>query len=182
MENVSSYRCRVEVRKKLPGCEHSAMIPCHRDPGNFTCSEPCGGALQCCSKTCKNTCFACQRVTRERTEKLIGRVQRTFHVAHPCDRTLYCEHKCGLDCSKDHECNTSCSGTCRQQCVHHKCPKPCSEPCAPCMEPCTWTCWHMQCPVLCGSVSSTFATSFNSSLLYFRYVPDYLVTSLAWRL
>ncbi|KXN82337.1 NFX1-type zinc finger-containing protein 1 [Leucoagaricus sp. SymC.cos] len=156
LEDLGSIKCHERVRKRLPGCEHTAITACHRDPSSVRCLEPCGQPLQCCTKTCKSACSSCRSLTIHHTaSQTTGRIARSHHTAHPCERMLYCEHKCGLDCHpKDQNCNPSCQQTCRQQCVHHKCPKPCSEPCSPCMEPCTWSCAHLSCPVLCGSICS----------------------------
>lgn len=154
LEKLQTVKCQKQVVKKLPGCEHSAATACHRDPSTVSCMEQCSGTLPCCTKTCKATCSSCRSLTIQQTPvQTIGKVARTHHTEHPCERLLYCEHKCGIQChSKDTDCNSSCRQPCRQQCEHHKCPKPCSEPCAPCMEPCSWLCAHMACPVLCGSV------------------------------
>ncbi|KAH9887903.1 hypothetical protein C8Q73DRAFT_808008 [Cubamyces lactineus] len=148
LEALSTIKCQTTVRKQLLYCEHVAMMPCHRDPGSVLCESLCKGNLQCCSKQCKSSCGSCQTLnTRGDT-----RVKRLHHQPHPCERLLYCQHKCGIACSSEHECNIKCKEPCRQQCVHHRCPKPCSEPCAPCMEPCVWSCPHFVCPVLCGSI------------------------------
>ncbi|KZT65176.1 hypothetical protein DAEQUDRAFT_539533 [Daedalea quercina L-15889] len=157
MEKLVSVKCQKLVPKRLPHCEHMTTTQCSKDPATIECSNPCGGMLSCCSKTCKSTCSDCQRHTLRLGGDKAGvrdRIARTQHRPHPCDRPLYCQHTCGLDCSQDHHCNTKCKQACRQDCVHHKCPKPCSEPCAPCMEPCPWSCAHQSCPVACGSICS----------------------------
>ena len=152
MENLASVLCTENVRKQLPGCEHSAIMPCHKDPDSVRCHEPCRGALSCCSRTCKAHCGDCQTITRQTMENAPRKISRIHHQAHLCERTLYCQHKCGLACSQDHQCNSTCKEKCRQQCSHNHCKQPCSVPCAPCMEPCMWQCEHASCPVLCGSV------------------------------
>lgn len=157
LEDLESFKCDEQVRKRLPGCEHTAAVPCHQDPSTVWCLEPCAQPLQCCTKTCKSTCSSCRSLTIDHTSpRKTGRIVRSHHAAHPCERMRYCGHKCGLDCHpKGQNCNPLCRQTCRQRCVHHKCPKICSEPCSPCMEPCTWSCAHQSCPVLCGSVRET---------------------------
>ncbi|KAI0956522.1 hypothetical protein AcW1_005178 [Taiwanofungus camphoratus] len=153
LDKLETIKCQERVIKQLPRCEHQAILPCCQSPASFQCKEPCGGALSCCSKTCKSRCSDCQKASGGMSS-IISLVQRTAHITHPCDRSLYCEHPCGLDCSQDHHCNDNCKQKCRQLCSHHECPKPCSEPCAPCMEPCTWICAHQSCPVVCGSICS----------------------------
>ncbi|PIL26781.1 hypothetical protein GSI_11117 [Ganoderma sinense ZZ0214-1] len=160
LENLASVKCSKQVRKELPGCEHSAMVACHKDPATVHCLEPCGGTLQCCSRTCKAHCSACQSQTAQHANGVVSGapaargISRTHHVGHPCERLLYCQHKCGRDCAKEHECNTECREACRQQCAHHRCKEPCFSPCAPCMKECEWACAHFKCPVLCGSICS----------------------------
>ena len=168
LEDLRSVLCYQQVRKQLPHCEHSAVMPCHQDPETFHCTEPCRGVLSCCSRTCKAVCSECQKVTIERTESTVptGKITRTSHRTHPCERMLYCQHKCGLACSQDHECNTACSEKCRQQCSHNRCTQPCHVACAPCMEPCMWQCEHAACPVLCGSVWSV--SSFKGGISRLR--------------
>ncbi|KAI0667327.1 hypothetical protein C8Q78DRAFT_404096 [Trametes maxima] len=152
LEKLASVQCSKPVLKKLPSCEHTASVPCYRDPASVKCRERCSGALECCSKSCKASCSDCQALNPAVANAGKSKTVRVHHATHPCERPLYCGHKCGLACSREHECATKCKGDCRQQCVHHRCPKPCSEPCAPCMEPCTWSCPHFSCPVLCGSI------------------------------
>ena len=166
LEDLASVKCSKQVRKELPGCEHSAMVACHQDPATVHCFEPCGGTLQCCSRTCKAFCSVCQAQTTQHNGVVAGRLSRTHHVGHPCERLLYCQHKCGRDCAKEHQCNTECRQTCRQRCAHHKCLEPCFKPCAPCMKECEWSCPHFTCPVLCGSVCPPSSLLYAFSLLF----------------
>ncbi|KAI0092232.1 hypothetical protein BDY19DRAFT_929008 [Irpex rosettiformis] len=153
-DNLSEVTCSVEVTKKLPCCEHSAVMSCNRDASNWLCQELCDGIMSCGTKTCKNKCFDCQRLSTPPDAVVeLKKVVRSTHKTHPCERTLYCQHLCALDCHpKENGCNSSCQGECRQRCSHHRCDKPCSTPCAPCMEECEWRCPHQECPVACGSI------------------------------
>ncbi|KAH9038181.1 hypothetical protein EDB85DRAFT_526111 [Lactarius pseudohatsudake] len=156
LENLETVKCVAQVPKRLPGCEHSGVMACGRDPTNFECKELCGSQTTCCSRTCKSRCHECQKVTRDNATPGSGAVRpvRTHHKSHPCERTLKCRHLCGLACSSDHSCNPKCPQSCRQRCGHQKCQKECWEPCPPCMEPCEWRCTHHSCPVACGSICS----------------------------
>ncbi|KAH9048671.1 hypothetical protein EDB83DRAFT_2632697, partial [Lactarius deliciosus] len=156
LENLETVKCVAQVPKRLPGCEHSGVMACGRDPTNFECKELCGSQTTCCSRTCKSRCHECQKVTRDNATPGPGALRpvRTHHKSHPCERTLKCRHLCGLACSSDHSCNPKCSQSCRQRCGHQKCQKECWEPCPPCMEPCEWRCTHHSCPVVCGSICS----------------------------
>ena len=156
MEDVASIKCSEQVRKGLPGCEHLAVMACHRDPSTVSCMERCEGTLPCCLKMCKASCSGCRSLALQRTQLLGGRVSRTYHTSHSCGLLLPCQHACGLDCVKGHTCNTKCLQRCRQRCAHQECSKPCSEPCAPCMKPCEWSCAHFICPMPCGSVRATY--------------------------
>ncbi|KAI0294246.1 hypothetical protein B0F90DRAFT_1758208 [Multifurca ochricompacta] len=157
LNKLESIKCIVQVLKRLPGCEHSAMMGCGQDRAKFTCKEICGGLMTCCSRTCPSRCHECQSVTQGQAGAVritSGHSARTHHLSHPCQRLLKCQHLCGLPCSSDHSCNPQCAGSCRQRCSHRKCEKPCWEPCPPCMEPCEWRCPHQSCPVVCGSICS----------------------------
>ncbi len=153
MDKLDQVKCERRITKGLPRCEHTAIVPCHKDPASVECKSPCIGTMGCCSRTCKSTCSDCQKETvGSGVLQTKMKVPRTAHRSHKCERSLYCQHLCGKNCSQDHHCNPTCGGVCRQQCLHQKCKKPCSEPCAPCMEPCAWSCEHESCPVSCGSV------------------------------
>ncbi|KAI0696188.1 hypothetical protein BC835DRAFT_1272285 [Cytidiella melzeri] len=152
-DDLGNVACMQDVRKRLPRCEHFAVMPCYQNPATFQCQESCGGAMDCCTRTCKSKCYDCQKLSLPTGSDEVKMVLRSKHKPHPCERILYCQHLCGLDCHpKDEGCNPSCKGGCRQQCSHHRCKKPCSIPCAPCMEQCEWRCSHHSCPVSCGSI------------------------------
>lgn len=149
-DDIKSVYCSKMVQKKLPGCEHSAIMHCSLPAETFRCTKTCGGIMACCGRTCKSSCFDCQQ--KSDSTGVTRPVQRLSHKEHHCERTLYCQHFCGKTCSQDHECTMSCKGQCRQRCAHHKCPNPCGDACAPCAEPCLWICPHSSCPVTCGAV------------------------------
>lgn len=167
LEQLDNVKCVKEVSKKLPSCEHSARMPCHRDPSTYVCRETCNGAMDCCSKKCTSKCSDCQEISRASAAVPIPDsrpIQRAKHKPHPCERTLYCQHLCLLDCHpKDAGCNPQCKQSCRQECTHRKCPHLCSTPCSPCMEACAWSCPHYSCPVSCGSVSHSIPLNKVSS-------------------
>ncbi|KAF8265013.1 hypothetical protein EI94DRAFT_400563 [Lactarius quietus] len=156
LEKLDTVYCVAQVSKRLPGCEHSGIMACSKDPAQFECNEICGGNTTCCGRICKARCHECQKVTRENADPDADTLPagRTHHQSHPCERPLKCQHLCGLRCSSDHPCNPKCSKPCRQRCAHQNCKKKCSEPCPPCMEPCKWRCPHHSCPLVCGSICS----------------------------
>lgn len=184
MGALADVKCTVNVTKRLPTCEHTAIVPCHKDPATVSCSSICGGQLSCCSRSCRSKCCECQFATKAASADApaaTGRLARSQHKTHPCERLLYCQHLCGRPCSQDHGCNTACDQKCRQACSHRSCPKHCSKPCAPCMEPCDWSCRHISCPVLCGSVSPTIPSDWYgpiTKIIATRFAPDFLVTKL----
>jgi hypothetical protein len=153
LENLKTVKCVAQTSKRLPDCEHNAIMACSKDPATFTCKEVCGGLTTCCSRKCTSRCHECQKVTKEKAPGGSRPLVRTHHRDHPCQRLLKCQHLCGLPCSSDHSCNPKCPQACRQRCIHRTCDKPCWEPCPPCVEPCGWLCPHHSCPVVCGSVS-----------------------------
>ena len=161
LEELKSVKCEEMVLKKLPYCEHSKLVQCHRNPSSTTCTELCDQPMDCCSRKCKGKCGECQKQNLSVTSIRLGLIARINHVGHPCERALYCQHLCGRPCHpKDRGCNNECKESCRQRCIHHKCQKPCSATCAPCLEQCPWRCDHHECPVACGSVRR-----FDSDLL-----------------
>ncbi|KIK63309.1 hypothetical protein GYMLUDRAFT_72036 [Collybiopsis luxurians FD-317 M1] len=150
-DDLKSVYCNEEIEKPLPRCEHSAIMACSMPPEKFRCTRICGGITTCCGRTCRSSCVDCQQKSNTSGEAA-GRIKRSSHKEHPCERPLYCQHLCGQTCSQDHECTRSCKQQCRQRCPHHECPKSCGDSCAPCAEPCEWICPHLSCPVTCGAI------------------------------
>ena len=153
LEGLEFVKCRKLVQKKLPYCEHSKQVACHKDPASATCTELCDQPMGCCSGKCKGRCGGCQKLNLDVNKVRSGPIARVNHTQHPCERALYCRHLCGRPCHpKDEGCNSECMQSCRQRCIHYKCSKPCSTICAPCLDACPWRCEHYECPVACGSV------------------------------
>jgi hypothetical protein len=148
LDDLKSVFCASRVEKRLPQCEHSAMMPCSADPSTHSCLAVCNLTMSCCGRACSAACHRCQEASPHSTPH-----QRTKHSAHPCKALLFCSHQCANSCSDDHQHTSRCQKQCRQECVHATCKYPCSKPCAPCQEACPWTCPHHSCHVPCGSVS-----------------------------
>ena len=146
LDNLAEVDCPVLLTKDLPGCEHNATMRCSDDPRQVACKVTCNGIMACCGRSCKAQCHQCQMLNprdnggdQEDSEGISdAALPRTNHVAHPCQRSLFCGHLCGKNCSQDHECTFFCKEPCRQVCAHARCKNYCSTPCAPCQEPCTW--------------------------------------------
>ena len=124
------------MEKNLPSCEHSAIMPCGQDPSVHPCLARCDQDMECCSKKCRFHCHECQNENEKQED---GKVVRTQHRPHPCEKRLHCSHPCREKCSSSHEHTKKCMEDCRQSCKHAKCHLRCSEPCAPCQEPCGWS-------------------------------------------
>lgn len=144
LDNLADAFCSVSVTRKLPGCEHEATMRCSDNPRHFSCESKCAGVMSCCGRSCNAQCHQCQVLNgpqghdEEASPDPPAITERSNHVAHPCQRSLFCGHLCGKACSQVHECTVFCKGPCRQVCVHARCRSDCSKPCAPCQEPCTW--------------------------------------------
>ena len=153
LEDLKSVKCQKIVLKKLPFCEHSKRVACHKDPATVACTELCDQPMGCCSKKCKGKYGECQKLNLQVHKVRSRKIARVNHTQHPCERALYCQHLCGRPCHpKDQGCNDECKQPCRQRCIHHECLKHCSATCTPCLEVCPWRCAHQECPVACGSV------------------------------
>src|SRR5271169_5582699 len=59
----SSFSCLERVQKRLPNCEHEAMLLCSEDLREFRCSSICRESMTCCQRTCKSRCGDCQEVS-----------------------------------------------------------------------------------------------------------------------
>lgn len=169
-DDLTSVKCQKMVTKKLPHCEHSREVVCHQDPALVTCTELCDQPMDCCSKRCKGRCGRCQVLSSDVKDVTSGFILRAKHAEHPCERTLYCQHRCGGSCHpRDQVCNTECKQRCRLGCIHKICPELCSVPCDPCSEACPWKCVHHECPVACGSVCLFLLRLFSISLNFILF-------------
>ena len=135
-DNPAEIPCVVLVEKSLLNCRHVATMLCSTDPTAYLCNALCGGIMSCCGRNCSARCHQCQELNVGQTDR--DRAGLLKHREHPCQKSLFCQHRCMLSCSQDHQCTTMCRAACRQACPHAKCKKHCSEPCAPCQEACTW--------------------------------------------
>lgn len=74
---------------------------------------------------------------------------RHLPCAHRCTRHLLCSHECREPCSRhkgtggaDPVVCPPCKRECEVACVHTRCNRVCSDPCAACAEACSWECEH----------------------------------------
>jgi len=136
METLEQVFCDFPVEKKLPHCEHAAIMACSDDPSQHMCSARCGLPMKCCSKICNSLCHECQKSSEKPVEG--QNILRTAHKSHPCQKEIHCGHRCQEKCSENHKHTVKCKEKCRQSCTHAQCRLPCSVPCAPCQQPCPW--------------------------------------------
>ena len=105
--------CRHKMSKTVPQCGHDQPVPCHLDPGKFSCRFKCEKVLQCghnCDKACGELC--------------------TTNCKVNCTKTLSCGHKKDIPCHQDPKFPTQCYKTCGKL-LHcgHPCSKRCKENC-----------------------------------------------------
>ncbi|XP_048585567.1 NFX1-type zinc finger-containing protein 1-like isoform X2 [Nematostella vectensis] len=155
--------CTELLPKIIPECQHEQQVPCHIDPWEFKCSEPCPKTLECghpCARKCGDTC----------TSKCIEKIEKTLPCGHKetvrCYKDIY-EVKCLEPCKDLLKCEHQCEGTCHscmqgrvhQQCKSkcgrtlfcgHICQEPCTKNCPPCKEGCQNKCTHSECKKKCG--------------------------------
>ncbi|KAI0129728.1 hypothetical protein BJ170DRAFT_578563 [Xylariales sp. AK1849] len=146
-QKPSAIVCNVMVRRTVPGCNHTATVPCHTNVAavNYKCQAICGDA-QACGHTCRSSCYECK--TRQEGVTVVNH----GICQQPCGRKYTtCRHDCKKACHGDEQCQ-SCDSPCEVRCSHSKCNKQCHEPCAPCAEhTCTSTCPHAQCTMPCAA-------------------------------
>ncbi|XP_032369209.1 NFX1-type zinc finger-containing protein 1 isoform X2 [Etheostoma spectabile] len=158
-------KCPVKVEKIIPQCQHTQMVPCHKDPQTFTCKKPCQKLLPCghpCDSFCGEPC----------TKRCMVKVTLKLKCGHSqqdaCFYQTYTEQpECRTPCQKQLKCGHACHGTCGKcfqgrfhyPCLHkcdrllicsHKCREPCTRDCPPCQEPCENCCVHSKCMKPCG--------------------------------
>ncbi|KAL7788203.1 hypothetical protein V8C37DRAFT_241026, partial [Trichoderma ceciliae] len=147
-QDPASVRCRVVVRRTVPGCNHDVEVQCHEDVASakYPCTTSCGHHREC-GHTCKSPCFRCN--TREK-----GAITGRNHgiCEQKCGRSYStCRHSCSEPCHGDAKC-PPCGEPCEVRCGHSKCSKACHEPCAPCAEStCHSSCPHTSCTMPCAA-------------------------------
>lgn len=162
-------KCPVRVKKVIPQCRHTQMVPCHQDPDTFRCLEPCEKLLPCghrCRAKCGDPC----------TDKCQVKINLTLRCGHTlkdscfyktqaeephcwtsCEHVLKCGHVCPGNC---HMCyqgrfHLPCRHPCQRPLIcSHTCMEPCSGECPPCSRPCENRCIHSKCMKRCGQACS----------------------------
>lgn len=146
-QDLSTVNCSAIVKKEGPRCGHQISVACHLDltSPNYRCKTPCRTNLPC-GHTCKRACWECNTSTDEETKIDHGPCKQK------CGRNQStCSHVCDMTCHGEVPC-LPCQSPCNVQCGHSKCPKKCSEPCAPCAEPaCLSLCPHSTCSMPCAA-------------------------------
>ena len=157
-------RCEEIVVRKIPKCGHQQPVPCHLDPQDFVCQEPCTEILPCGHK-CKKTCgephtTECQELVEKKgpcghtakEECYITKEQHSRRCKASCSETLMCGHLCQGSCG---ECRQGrLHKPCEEKCDRiltcgHPCTSPCAKSCPPCEKKCPFKCPHGPCGHTC---------------------------------
>lgn len=148
VQDPASVTCKVHVQKKVPGCEHTVVVPCFEDVTTLTfkCMAECGQYLPC-GHTCHSVCWKCNT----RKDDQITQANHGF-CKQVCDRNFTaCQHTCQQPCHGESKC-APCARPCEARCSHSRCNKLCHEPCAPCAEQaCASRCPHGECSMPCAA-------------------------------
>ncbi|XP_033626581.1 NFX1-type zinc finger-containing protein 1-like [Asterias rubens] len=103
--------CTQITNKKLPGCDHTVLVPCHADITSLTCKETCNKELSCghrCKDKCGVPCKCKLRVNRK--------LPSCEHSARlPCYQDVN-SYQCEKKCQKMLQCGHPCSNKCCEPC------------------------------------------------------------------
>lgn len=162
-------KCPVKVEKIIPQCQHTQMVPCHQDPKEFVCQEPCQKLLACghpCDSSCGLPCTMKCKV-KVTINLMCGHSQQDdcFYNTQtegpecrtPCEQQLKCGHACRGTCGKCYQgrFHNPCFHKCERLLIcSHKCREPCTPECPPCRRPCENRCIHSSCNKPCGQPCS----------------------------
>ncbi|KAK7994415.1 hypothetical protein PG991_016003 [Apiospora marii] len=137
-QEPSGIICRVVVKKRVPGCNHLAKVPCNTDvtDKDFHCPTKCNALLADCGHNCSGTCGKC----RKEEDGKVKMVHQPCKVLCKRPRST-CGHICKGRCHAGEPCDP-CDDRCEVRCAHSRCPLPCQDPCPPCIEKCAWSCLH----------------------------------------
>ncbi|OJJ46123.1 hypothetical protein ASPZODRAFT_2059234 [Penicilliopsis zonata CBS 506.65] len=146
-QDLSTVKCPVLVKKKVPHCDHEITIACHIDVAqpDYECRQRCRQSLPC-GHNCKRRCSEC--IIREPEGVRFDHGQ----CKQKCGRQYHtCAHTCITECHGEIPC-PPCTAPCDVQCGHSRCPRKCSQPCAPCAVPkCLSECPHSACSMPCAA-------------------------------
>ncbi|KAL2850542.1 hypothetical protein BJX68DRAFT_275792 [Aspergillus pseudodeflectus] len=136
-QDLSLVKCPVLVDREIPHCHHSSRLACHIDVNNtdYQCRHQCRSILPC-GHNCKRQCLS---FDHGQCTQVCGRLYST------------CAHACNAECHGNTPC-PPCTSPCDVQCGHSRCPRKCSEPCAPCaVSECLSSCSHSSCSMPCAA-------------------------------
>nr|XP_055068724.1 NFX1-type zinc finger-containing protein 1 isoform X2 [Misgurnus anguillicaudatus] len=159
-------KCRVAIEKVIPSCQHTQTVPCHQDPVEFVCQEPCQKTLTCghpCKAKCGDSCTT-RCMAKVPVELKCGHTQNEpCFVSRDPRKEIQCRTKCGTTLKCGHPCPGTCHGCyqgrlhkeCNYKCQRilvcsHKCREPCVRDCPPCSFNCENRCVHSICMKTCG--------------------------------
>ncbi|CAG8179548.1 unnamed protein product [Penicillium salamii] len=146
-QNISTFQCKVQVLKKIPGCNHAFLTSCCVDveTTDFRCGTKCSSILSC-GHTCKGVCHQC--VTKGSEGIKIDHVT----CKERCNRKRpACSHTCSRPCHGKAPC-PPCREPCKSHCGHSRCLRECTHPCPPCTEEkCLPVCPHRNCSLPCAA-------------------------------
>lgn len=162
VQNPAAIRCDVRLEQKIPGCDHTVIVPCHINVrlSSFKCQAECGNIMPC-GHTCRSACHQCNIreegwITESNhgvCKQVCGRQYTT--CPHTCQQTCHGQAKCG-----------PCMRPCEARCSHSRCSKVCHEPCAPCAEEtCASSCPHGRCTMPCAAPCDWVPCSKRCTLL-----------------
>ncbi|NXV10160.1 ZNFX1 protein, partial [Cettia cetti] len=159
-------KCVVKVERTIAKCGHTQMVPCHFQPWEYYCLEPCQKKLNC-GHACENSCG------QKCTEKCPVQVTATLKCGHKKEvscwiitmgrqKTVKCDNECSVTLACGHVCSGSCHTcfggrfhrTCTDLCKRvlicsHKCQVFCTTECPPCQKECQNYCVHSKCKKKC---------------------------------
>ena len=156
--------CSVPMIRRIDLCKHEVKMPCHQNPLEFACTEPCGKVMDCghlCQELCSRICTRRCRVHVDETLPC-GHVRSIpcyliaskfiIECKQPCDAILDCGHKCSGECGlcQRGRLHKRCQSQCGRTLVcDHVCNFPCTPNCPPCTEKCNNYCVHSRCQRRC---------------------------------
>ncbi|XP_046375690.1 NFX1-type zinc finger-containing protein 1-like [Haliotis rufescens] len=152
-------KCYIRVETVIPKCQHKQMVPCFKEPSEFSCEAECMKLLDC-GHRCGNPCGMSHGCT--------AKVKKTFRCGHigdvlcarklsaqceaKCSEPLKCGHKCEGDCTRCHEgrLHVPCRKMCKETLIcGHPCGSRCSD-CPQCRTACANRCQHTKCRKYCN--------------------------------
>ena len=113
--------CTIDVKKTLPECGHTIVLPCFKEPRPELCNERCEKTRPCghrCTRKCGETCkkYPCSANVQVPLDCGHTKKVECYLSSHLNLTALLCQKPCEKKLPCTHTCQNKCCEPCAEQC------------------------------------------------------------------